>query len=94
MSSPAERYARSRERGAWQASPAGRFAGSLDFELDGFQREGIAAVQEGLGVLVAAPTGAGKTTLLGALLGEADPGDRIVTIEDVAELVVRRPHVV
>ncbi|WP_338043698.1 DEAD/DEAH box helicase [Ornithinimicrobium flavum] len=63
MSSPAERYARSRERGAWQSSPAGRFASSLDFELDPFQREGIVAVQEGHGVLVAAPTGAGKTVV-------------------------------
>ena len=63
MSSPAERYARARERGAWEASAAGRFAGSLDFDLDPFQLEGVGAVQEGHGVLVAAPTGAGKTVV-------------------------------
>lgn len=45
-------------------------------------------------LLVTGAGGAGKTTLLAALLGEADEGDRIVTVEDVAELVVRRPHVV
>lgn len=35
-----------------------------------------------------------KTTLLSAALAEAPPGDRIVTIEDVAELRIRHPHVV
>jgi len=54
--------------------------------------EGLVARRANL--LVTGAGGAGKTTLLGALLGEADEGDRIVTVEDVAELVVRRPHVV
>jgi pilus assembly protein CpaF len=39
-------------------------------------------------------TGSGKTTLLGALLSEAPHGERIVLIEDAAELVVSHPHVV
>ncbi|MFH8249293.1 TadA family conjugal transfer-associated ATPase [Microbacterium sp. B2969] len=43
-------------------------------------------------VLVTGAAGAGKTTLLAALLGRADPGDRIVTIEDVAELRIDHPH--
>ncbi len=63
MSTPAERYALSRERSAWEASPAGRFTASLDFELDDFQLEAVRAVQDGAGVLVAAPTGAGKTVV-------------------------------
>ena len=37
------------------------FAAQLDFPLDDFQTEACRAVEEGRGVLVAAPTGAGKT---------------------------------
>jgi pilus assembly protein CpaF len=39
-------------------------------------------------------TGSGKTTLLGALVSEAPRAERIVLIEDAAELVVSHPHVV
>ena len=45
-------------------------------------------------LLITGSGGSGKTTALGALLGLADPSDRIVTIEDVAELRVDHPHVV
>jgi pilus assembly protein CpaF len=45
-------------------------------------------------ILVTGAGGSGKTTLLGALLGRADSGDRIVAIEDVAELRVDHPHFV
>ncbi len=47
-----------------------------------------------LAVVVSGGTGSGKTTLLGALLGQTGAGDRIVVIEDAAELVVTHPHVV
>lgn len=43
-------------------------------------------------VLITGAAGAGKTTLLSALLGCAAPSDRIVTIEDVAELQIDHPH--
>ncbi len=45
-------------------------------------------------VLVTGATGAGKTTLLNALLQRAHPHERIVTVEDAAELRIGQPHVV
>ncbi|HEU5222510.1 MAG TPA: TadA family conjugal transfer-associated ATPase [Candidatus Lumbricidophila sp.] len=45
-------------------------------------------------VLVSGAAGAGKTTLLAALLGEVPTGERIVVLEDVAELRIAHPHVV
>lgn len=40
-----------------------RFAAELPFTLDGFQERGCAALEDGRGVLVCAPTGAGKTVV-------------------------------
>jgi len=45
-------------------------------------------------VLISGASGAGKTTFLGALLGAASESERIVAIEDVAELRVEHPHFV
>ncbi|MBD8727224.1 TadA family conjugal transfer-associated ATPase [Frigoribacterium sp. NBH87] len=65
----------------------------------GFFAPGDHAVVRGLverraNVLVTGAGGAGKTTFLAAFLSAADPGDRVVLIEDVAELRLRHPHVV
>lgn len=45
-------------------------------------------------VLISGASGAGKTTFLGAFLAAASPTERIVAIEDVAELRVDHPHFV
>jgi ATP-dependent RNA helicase HelY len=44
-----------------EAGELARFAATLEFELDPFQRRACAALESGHGVLVCAPTGAGKT---------------------------------
>jgi pilus assembly protein CpaF len=54
----------------------------------------IAAVRSRTNLLITGAGGAGKTTLLAALLGHAPPDERIVVIEDVAELRIPHPHVV
>jgi pilus assembly protein CpaF len=66
-------------------------AGMLDPRQAGVLGEAVAARKN---LLVTGAGGTGKTTLLAALLGEAPDRERIVVIEDVAELQVSHPHVV
>ena len=68
-----------------------------ELESGGFFADGQRAVVEQLvaerrNLLVTGAGGSGKTTLLAALLGAASPSERIVAIEDVAELRVAHPQ--
>jgi pilus assembly protein CpaF len=47
-----------------------------------------------LNILISGGTGSGKTTLLNAVARNIDPSERIITIEDAAELQIQLPHVV
>lgn len=65
--------------------------GSLSAELAQVMQ---AVVKARLNVVVSGGTGAGKTTLLNLLSGFIPESERIVTIEDSAELQLQQPHVV
>jgi pilus assembly protein CpaF len=63
--------------------------------VDGQVAEVVRMVIEArLAFLVSGGTGSGKTTLLAAMLGEVDPRERLVVVEDATELRPTHPHVV
>jgi pilus assembly protein CpaF len=47
-----------------------------------------------LNIIISGGTGSGKTTLLNALSRMIDQGERIISIEDAAELQLQQPHVI
>ena len=76
-----------RVRAADLAALAG--LGAFDPSQHEWLRELVAARAN---ILITGGTGTGKTTLLSALLTEVPADERIITIEDVAELRPRHPH--
>ncbi|WP_435535754.1 CpaF family protein, partial [Azospirillum sp. ST 5-10] len=64
--------------------------GLLTREMAEFLR---CAVRGRLNMVISGGTGSGKTTMLNALSTHIDHGERIVTIEDAAELQLQQPHV-
>lgn len=53
-----------------------------------------AAVSAHLNILISGGTGTGKTTLLNVLSNFIEKDERVITIEDAAELKLRKPHVI
>ncbi|MCC7404012.1 MAG: Flp pilus assembly complex ATPase component TadA [Bdellovibrionales bacterium] len=51
-------------------------------------------VEQGLNVIISGGTGSGKTTLLNVLSGFIPSNERIITVEDAAELQLKQEHVV
>lgn len=65
--------------------------GALTAEMMNYLK---AAVRSKCNILISGGTGAGKTTLLNALSNFIPPSERIITLEDSAELKLQQPHVV
>jgi pilus assembly protein CpaF len=74
--------------------------GARGLDLDAFGLESDAAdlirvlVARGANIVISGGTGSGKTTLLNAIGGLLEPGRRIITIEETAELRLPQTHVV
>ena len=73
--------------------------GMKDIVAFGTLTEGMADLISGLvkaktNLLISGGTGTGKTTLLNIMSGAIPPTERIITIEDAAELKLQQPHVV
>jgi pilus assembly protein CpaF len=73
--------------------------GAARVPLDAFCEPAVAnflvrAVETGLNMVVCGGTGAGKTTLLNAVCAHLPAGERVVTVEDAAELRLPGDHVV
>ena len=64
---------------------------SLTEEMGGFLK---ICVEQGLNTVISGGTGSGKTTFLNVLSGFIPSGERIITIEDAAELQLKQEHVV
>jgi pilus assembly protein CpaF len=63
--------------------------------LTGSQADALkASVERGDNILISGGSGAGKSTLLNVLAGFIPDRDRILILEDVAELYIRKPHVI
>ncbi|WP_170574771.1 ATPase, T2SS/T4P/T4SS family [Ruegeria atlantica] len=79
--------AESNDHSALENARAALAAGTMSFdELADF------AMLSKWNVIIAGGTSSGKTTVLNAMLKRVDPGERIVTIEEVAELDIEQPN--
>lgn len=65
--------------------------GSMTLEMANFL---IIAARSRVNIIVSGGTGSGKTTLLNALSSYISPTERVLTLEDTAELRLEQPHVV
>jgi pilus assembly protein CpaF len=65
--------------------------GTLNEQIARFLTRSVVAKKN---IVISGGTGSGKTTLLNVLSGAIPEGERIVTIEDAAELQLTQPHVV
>ncbi|MDU8924172.1 CpaF family protein [Pasteurellaceae bacterium LIM206] len=65
--------------------------GSMSREMANFL---IIAARSRVNIIVSGGTGSGKTTLLNALSNYISPQERVITLEDTAELRLEQPHVV